>query len=156
MARLLATIGSSRSGKSTYCNIWAKQPNRVIVAGDDIRYALHGCRYSNLAEPYVEAVKYTMVRALLSRGFDVIIDGTHITEHSIKKIIQLHDDVEFIYIPSDLETCIERAINTNKPDLVKVVKQHHKQIQHVLDTHGSYENLIKNIEFTPLENNVIL
>lgn len=156
MAKLLATIGSSRSGKSTYCDEWAKKPNRVIVAGDDIRLALHGCRYSNYAEPYVEAIKTTMIRTLLFRGFDVIVDATHTTEYSIKKILQLNDDVEFIYIPSDLETCIERAKNTGKPDLVPVIKRHHQQIKYVIDNYGSYDNLIRNIEFSPLENSIKL
>src|SRR5688572_33094149 len=103
---LLFMIGLARSGKSTWADKWLngdygtphfeselhfvrhispkpkfKSPSnpRVVVSGDDIRKALYGQRYNSHMEEYIFAIEHTMIKALLDRGHDVLVDDTHTT-----------------------------------------------------------------------------
>lgn len=100
MPELFFTIGPPRSGKSTYCTKWANEaPNRAIVCGDSIRQAL-GFEFRQETETLIQGIKDTMVRSLLNRGQDVIIDGTHSTPGSIKRIFQIDKNAQHIWIPN--------------------------------------------------------
>lgn len=100
MPNLLFTIGPPRSGKSTYCTNWAKEtPNRAIVCADSIRQAL-GFEYRQENETLVQGIKDTMIRALLDRGQDVIVDGTHSTMPSITRMFSINNNAIPIWIPS--------------------------------------------------------
>jgi hypothetical protein len=91
---------------------------RAIVSSDDIRLALTGKRYEPLAETMVFATKHVMIRALLNRGFDVIVDGTHSTEISIQRILEIDINATPLPIKTSRNTCVERAIKTNQHDLI--------------------------------------
>lgn len=124
MPELHATIGLPRSGKSTFCNEWVtKGPKRVIVCSDDIRKSLHGRRYELLAETMVFAIKHIMTRSLLNRGFSVIVDGTHSSEISIQRLLEIDKDTNFHYIDTDKTTCIQRAIKDNQDDLIPAIER---------------------------------
>ena len=116
--KLYFCIGIPRCGKSTYCEKWvAEQPRRVIVCSDDIRLALHGQRYEALAETMVFAIKHVMIRAHLARGFDVIVDGTHSTSVSIKRLLEIDKNATAIMFDTTMEECIRRATATGHLDL---------------------------------------
>lgn len=122
--KLFFLIGIPRSGKSTYCEKWVDNPNhkrRVIVSSDSIRMAMHGQRYEPLAETMVFAVKHIMIRSLLSKGFDVIVDGTHSTKISIQRLLEIDPNATPIFLQTPVEVCKERAIKTNQPDLIPVI-----------------------------------
>lgn len=124
MPNLLYLCGCPRSGKSTLCKKWAEaSPMRAIVSSDDIRLALTGKRYEPLAETMVFATKHVMIRALLNRGFDVIVDGTHSTEISIQRILEIDINAVAIPIQTEYNTCIQRAIDTNQSDLVPSINR---------------------------------
>jgi len=117
-SKLFFVIGNARSGKSTYCSKWASEkPNRVIVCSDDIRLALHGQRYEALAETMVFAIKHVMIRAHLARGFDVMVDGTHSTSISIKRLLEIDKNATAIMFDTTMEECIRRATATGHLDL---------------------------------------
>lgn len=117
--QLLFTIGIARCGKSTYCDKWAlTEGNRTIVSGDDIRLAMHGERFNRDAEPMVWAIHTYMIKALLLRGFDVIIDGTNTTEKSIHRILSIKPDARYILIDTPIEECKRRASASGQGDLV--------------------------------------
>lgn len=147
---LFFTIGLPRSGKSTLCDEWVKyetdiinnqfQPHinedicehvhiikedkpRVIVCADDIRIALHGCRWSSVAEETIHSIQGVMIRSLLNRGFDVLLDGTHTTQPSIERILSFRPNAQSVYINTDSETCIERAVETRQSDLKMVIER---------------------------------
>lgn len=127
---LYFTIGCARSGKSTYCDEWVKAaPNRAIVCADNIRLALHGQRYQSLAEPMVHAIKDVMIRSLLARGIDVIIDGTHTTEQSIKAVLQADKNAVAIVFDTPANVCKERARATGQEDLYKVIDRMDSQLK---------------------------
>jgi len=138
-SKLYFTIGLPRSGKSSLCDKWVRYkfdimhgkpvdfndacntPNpRAIVCSDDIRIATCGCRYSQYAEELVHSIQGVMIRSLLSRGFDVIIDGTHTTSESIKRVLQMRA-CDYLYVDTSQNTCKKRAIETDQQDLCIVI-----------------------------------
>lgn len=122
--KLYFTVGMPRSGKSSFCEEFVSQrPKRVIVCSDDIRLAIHGKRYEPLAETMVFAVKHIMIRALLNRGFVVIVDGTHSTEISIQRLLEIDERAVGIVFDTTKETCIERAISTGQEDLIPAIER---------------------------------
>lgn len=170
---LYYTIGLPRSGKSTLCDKWVSyemdinwnqfepyvreeilSPNqqiensRVIVCSDDIRMALHGCRFNSLAESMVGSIKEIMVRALLRRGFDVIVDGTHTTENSIKKILSLDKNAQYVYINTSAEKCKERARETDQEDLCPVIDRMEFNLEELCkDAYGNRISLRSAVEY---------
>ena len=140
MAKLSALIGLARSGKSTFARKWQLEQdpdglNRVVVNGDNVRLALHDHRYIFKAEPIVHGIYQTMVRALLlNPQLHVLMDDTHTTISSVRNVLNLDSDAEFIYIPCDPEIARRRAIETNQTDLIPVIDR-------------MYSNLIKLYEY---------
>jgi hypothetical protein len=115
-------MGLPRSGKSTFCNKWAENgPKRTIVCSDNIRVALTGKRYEPLAETMVFAIKHVMIRSMLDRGFDVMVDGTHSSDISIQRLFEI--DIDAVPIPyfTSPAICKERAINTKQLDLIEPI-----------------------------------
>ena len=116
------TIGLPRSGKSTFANKWAdEKPRRVIISSDNIRLALTGKRYEPLAETMVFATKHVMIRAMLDRGFDVLVDGTHSTEISLMRIFEIDINAEPIIFDTRPEVCKSRADITGQSDLYPII-----------------------------------
>jgi predicted kinase len=134
------TIGCARSGKSTFCTKWVRDVDltnsdnlpRVISCSDDIRLALHGQRYNSKAEPMVFGIKQVMIQALLSRGHDVIVDGTHTSDISIRRILEIDPNAVPHIFDTNVNICIERAYKTGQDDLVPVIKRHNQQLQKIL------------------------
>lgn len=136
MAKLTALIGLARSGKSTLARKWQLEQdpdglNRVVVNGDNVRLALHDHRFIFKAEPIVHGIYQTMVRALLlNPQLHVLMDDTHTTVSSIRTVLTIDDNAEFIYVPCDSAVARRRAIETNQTDLIPVIDR-------------MYNNLIK-------------
>lgn len=132
MTKLYFMMGMARSGKSTYVNKWIKEDsNRVVVSSDDIRYAMHGNRYSSFAETMVFSVKHIMIRALLRRGMTVLVDGTHTSKISIERILEIDSTAKPILINTPKEICIERALLTNQADLIPTIERQNKNLQEI-------------------------
>ena len=144
--KLYFTIGLPRSGKSHLADQWVRyemdiidnlfQPYireelcpdphsetlRVVICSDDIRLALHGCRWSSVAEESVHSIQGVMIRSLLLRGFDVLVDGTHTTKSSIERMIRFcPSGVDYVYINTSPEICKKRARETGQKDLCGVI-----------------------------------
>lgn len=133
MGSLTFMIGIPRSGKSTYCTEWVRgAPNRAIVCADDIRLALHGKRFEGRAEPMVHAIKMTMIRALLNRGMNVIVDGTHTTEKSIRELLEIYPEANYVLFTTNKDECKRRAKETNQEDLYPVIDRMDLQLQNLL------------------------
>lgn len=144
MPKLYFCIGRPRSGKSTFCNRWVEQEaKRVVVSSDDIRMALHGQRYEPLYETMVFAIKHVVIRAHLHRGMDVIVDGTHSSEVSIQRILEIDNCAIPILFETSEHECIKRAIEIQQFDLVNPIKRIGRQID-LLIAEG-IENVIERI-----------
>lgn len=130
--KILIAIGMPRAGKSTYANCWVRQPSelpRVIVCADDFRLALHGQRFASRAESMVAATVNVAIRALYERGHHVLCDETSTSETSIRRILEIDREADYILIDTPKFVCIERAYSTNQSDLVPVIERIHLQLE---------------------------
>ncbi len=137
-------VAIPRSGKSTYCNKWVRNlthndPPRVIVCGDDIRLALTGHRFFGPAEELVSGIKHTMIRSLFTRGFDIIVDGTHTTLASIRLLLEIDPFAKPIIFNTPIEVCKQRAITTNQHDLLPVIDRMALSLAQLTGKYGSIE-----------------
>lgn len=140
--KLRFMIGLQRSGKSTWATRWMRgKPReengivfpRAVVCADNIRLAITGHRYNRRAEPVVFTVKDYMIEALLSRGHDVLVDGTHTTKTSIRRNFEIDLDASWTLINTPVEVCKKRAVESGQPDLVPVLDRTGRQLRSLLD-----------------------
>ena len=118
MKRLIVTVGLPRAGKST----WARTSGYPIVNPDSIRLALHGQAYLAEAEPMVWVIAQYMVEALFIAGHEtVVVDATNLTKK--RRTMWAKYNPEFKIFDTPRETCIRRAANDNRSDLIPVIKK---------------------------------
>lgn len=141
--KLFFTIGTAKSGKSTWCDEWIKYgvhvgneglvTPRVIVSDDDIRMALYNKRYEAECEPMVFAVKSVMIRALLSRGMNVMVDDTHTTEQSVRRLFEIDNAAQYKRFETPPGTSKTRAYQFGFMDLFPVIERHWSQLNKMSD-----------------------
>lgn len=126
--KLFFTIKLPQSGGSTFCNWFVQnRPNCVVIGGDDFRNALYGREFQIEAEGTVFSTMDVAIRALLNRGFDVIIDETSTTEATLFRYYKIDENAKEIWINTTKEECIKRAIENNRRYLVLPIKRMAKQ-----------------------------
>lgn len=135
-------IGLQRSGKSVWATKWMRDNARIddsgivypraVVCADNIRLAVCGKRYNRRIEPTTFMIKGYMIESLLSRGHDVLVDGTHTTRTSIERIFEIDIDAQWTLINTPVEVCKQRAVETGQPDLVPVLDRTNRQLQALL------------------------
>lgn len=135
MPKLTFTVGSTRSGKSTYVKEWEYEQrmkyNRAVVINEDkIRLAVHGQRYAGRAEGIVQAMTLVFIRAMLESGYDVLYDETNTSLDSIRAIFEINPEAEPVLFLADLQTLYDRAKHTQQEDLVTggVIDRHCGQL----------------------------
>ena len=82
---------------------------RVVVAGDDFRNAIHGREYVPESEGVVFAAMDVATRALLRRGFDVLVDETCTTQSTLLRYLRLDQKAVPVFVDTPVEVCLERA-----------------------------------------------
>ncbi len=131
--KLYFLIGLPRSGKSVYADIWAKHaPQRVVIGGDDFRIGLHGHEYLRTSEGLVFGVMDAAIRALLYRGYDVLVDETCTTEATLLRYLLIDLNATPIILDTPVNICIERAREGGKEHLVPCIVSMDKQKQELL------------------------
>jgi predicted kinase len=161
--RLLFTIGIARSGKSTWCTRWSQYLEegptgqvrrmdvpifpRSIVCGDDIRLALHGERFNKDAEAAVWMIHTYTAKSLLSRGHDAVIDGTHTTEDSLLRVLNIDTDATCKVFDTDPDACKDRARQSGHHDLVDrgVIDRQHRQLCELRGQEGGIEGVVERV-----------
>lgn len=124
--KLYVTVGLPRAGKST----WAKKQNHPIVNRDSIRLALHGKAFISETEDLVRVIAQYMVKSLFLAGHDtVIVDETSITHSIRKRYLSPNWDTTYVLFPAEPETCIERAIESGREDLIPIIESMAKKIE---------------------------
>jgi predicted kinase len=120
---LVCTVGLPRAGKSS----WAKRTNWPIVCPDSVRMAMHGQRYAPMAELLVWPVARLMVRALFLAGHGtVVVDATNNTRKRRNfwqpvEGMDTWDRTVFKVIPTDMQTCVERAVAMGDHAIVPII-----------------------------------
>jgi tRNA uridine 5-carbamoylmethylation protein Kti12 len=121
---LICLVGLPRSGKSTLTKTLTKAFAAPVVNRDTIRLALHGQRYTHMAEPFVKAITKVMITSLFLSGHEfVIYDETNFSQAARDWCKSPDWDTIFVHLPTSLETCIERAHATGQPDLEPILKE---------------------------------
>ncbi len=115
-------MGVPRSGKST----WVKTclETTPVVSPDSIRLSMHGHEFIAAAEAFVWATATLMVKSLFEVGHHtVILDSTNTTKD--RRVFWESKDWnrEIHVFETPVETCLERAIATEKPFLVPVINR---------------------------------
>lgn len=122
MKQLICMHGLPRSGKSTLTGKLRKHLGAPVVNADAVRLALHGQRYQALAEPFVKAIRLTMVRSLFLAGHDTVIyDETTFSRAARDQIKDPGWQTRFYHVDTDPDVCKQRAYATNQPDLIPVI-----------------------------------
>lgn len=143
--KLFYTIGTMRSGKSTYAKQWQEEgKKRVVLSGDSFRKGVHGQIYIGEAEFFVFACMDAAARALLSEGYTVLIDETSSTLNSIERYLRINIDAQPIWIDTSKETCIERAKVLKQEYLIPAIKRVSKQIEELKEDFDNKIYKIKN------------
>jgi predicted kinase len=120
-ARLYATVGLPRSGKSTFCREVLMPNEYVVINPDNFRLVIHGQRFLSSAEPFVWASVYAAVDALLMTGHSVVVDATNITE--VRREPWEKRGAEFILMQTTEEECIRRARSLRDDSIVPIIQR---------------------------------
>ena len=156
---LFYTVGCPHSGKSTYANNWVDgfisglhENNRVVLGGDDFRSALTGHEFVLQAEGMVASCIDIAAKALLNRGFDVLIDETSSTEATLIRYYRLDINALPIFIDTSREECIRRAIANKRDYLVGPINRIANQLERIRpkwdETIKSIKEYVENVQKT--------
>lgn len=129
------TVGSARSGKSTFSKQWEKdhlsKGNKCVILNEDmIRLAHHGERYNNDCEPFIHAASQLFLKTLYRAGYHILYDETNTSVNSIVNIFKVDNLAKPYIFLEPLAVLEERAKDTNQEDLINygVLKRHCGQI----------------------------
>lgn len=121
---LIAMCGLPRSGKSTIARELSKEYSAPIVQRDAIRLAVHGQRYEPAAEPLIKVLDLYMIRALFLAGHEIVIcDETNYSKAARNHVREGDWKTIFYWVPTSKITCIQRAYETNQPDLHPIIEE---------------------------------
>lgn len=139
----ILTVGLPRSGKSTWCREQIRKLGAAIINPDSFRLALTQQNFLKSAEGFVWAGAELAFKAAFYAGHQtVILDATNLTVKRRRKwtetVDQLNQEMGLVnsiatspqYITvmykvftTPMELCIERAIQSGRQDLVKVIRE---------------------------------
>jgi predicted kinase len=151
---LFYMVGSPKSGKSTIANKWVKDLStyqllegeynpRVVIGGDDFRTAITSREFIPEAEGLVFAAMDVAARALLARGFDVLIDETSTTKASLLRYYKLDINATPIIVDTSANECVKRAITSSSPYLVAPIMRISKQFDKLME---NFDEIIKEVK----------
>jgi len=125
-------MGAPKSGKSTYVD--NKFKGWQIICADDIRLGF-GFQFNSKFENFVWAVHDAMLRAVLERNLNVVIDSTNTTENKIKQYKTIADiyDYRFVIVlmRTSKEKCLKRNVGKGSVP-IEVIEKMHSQMSEML------------------------
>ncbi len=144
MQQVLILTGISGSGKSTFSRQFVQQnPRWLRVNRDDLRKSIISVSLNDYwqwdknqisrIETLVNELQKTTVQEALRRGWNVLIDNTHIKQKYINDLVKLTEgfevEVRFKLIEISLEEAIER--DRNREDIVgeHIIREQYAKLQ---------------------------
>jgi hypothetical protein len=85
------------------------------------------------SEPLMFAIKSLVIRVTLESGSDVFVAGTHTSRPSIRRMLEIRREAIPIVVDTDLETCLQRAMDTDQAYLLHVIPRVHRQLRSLLE-----------------------
>jgi predicted kinase len=147
--KVIILVSPPAGGKTTYAlNYLSKNPNTVRVNRDSFRFMLRDTPITeNKVENLITDLSNEAILKALNKGFDVIVDNTHVKKKYIEDIIELVKllaDIEFVVLDCSLEKLLERDKNRQKSVGERVIKNMYKEFKILLETYP-----FKNIKQRP-------
>lgn len=104
-------LGLPGSGKSTYVNTRFVPSGVQVLCADDLRMA-HGHRFYGPLEQQIHGMLYTLARAHMLRGLDVVVDECTVRASYVQRWSRLADDMGYafrvVHLKTPREICVER------------------------------------------------
>lgn len=148
-AELIMTVGLPYSGKSTV----ALSYSAPIVCPDQIRYALHGQRYVQEAEPMIWAIARVMVTSLFLAGHNkVILDACNTTKGRRDEWKDPRWTRRYVVCDISTMSCVERAVAKNDKYIMPIIDRMSKQLEYEGILYGSKSGL--NYEHPNMEDHI--
>ncbi len=164
MQQVLILTGISGSGKSTFAKQFVQNnPNWLRVNRDELRKSILATglneywknedpEYRQRIETLVSELQRTAIHEALRRGWNVLIDNTHIKQKYLNELLKMLEifavEIRFKLLEVPLETAIAR--DAARPDVVgeAVIREQYGKLQ-ILKRNFNFENSIKNMVQTP-------
>lgn len=135
MPKLIITRGIPASGKTTWARAWVAEDieNRARVNRDDLRaMTLDGEFKQGVTEQRIIASRDALVKALLGRGLDVVVDDTNLPNRTVRDLMRLARlaGAEFEvkdFTDANLDACISRDALRDKPVGKAVIRDMHNR-----------------------------
>lgn len=130
MSTAILTRGIPGSGKSTWAKAWVGEDpkRRGRVNRDDIRMSMFGLP-SGVDEQLVSRVQYSMIRAIVDSGRDVVIDNTNLNPAHAGRLVasleRLGVSVEFRDFDVPVDVAIARDAQRSVPVGAAVIRSFH-------------------------------
>lgn len=157
MSKVVITVGTIASGKSTWAkNTAANYSNIVVVERDDLRRMLGVPPIGDTEqERKVTKVQRAVIAAALADGIDVIISDTNTDKgirNNLARFAHEHGaDAEIKVFDTALDVCIERNAARAQPIPEHVVIKKYQQLQSQLANGRLRAGVIKAPVVTPYE-----
>ena len=166
MQQVLILTGISGSGKSTFAKQFVQEnPNWLRVNRDELRKSILATGlnaywkdeanhdYRQRIETLVSELQRTAIHEALRRGWNVLVDNTHIKQKYINELLKMLEnfavEISFKLLEVPLETAIAR--DAARPDVVgeAVIREQYGKLQ-ILKKYFDFGNSIKNLPQTSL------
>jgi predicted kinase len=125
--KMVVLVGLPRAGKSTYAQKFKENEEEeyFVVCLDEVRKMVYNQEYNQAIDYVAIKTHHHIIEFLLKAGANIIIDGTNTRQYVRKEMISLARKYGYkVYahwVPTPVEICKERAIQTGKPELVDVI-----------------------------------
>lgn len=148
---IIITIGISGSGKSTWSSNYIKENlNYIRVNRDDIRKQITGSNQlllNNELESLVTKIQDEQIRVILSEGYNIILDATHLKQKYINQIIK-----QFNYFANIRLKIFDCDVNVAKERVSERDNKPIESLGYIEKQRYNYKNLnLNNLEYPKIE-----
>lgn len=138
MAKLILMVGNIGTGKTTSASRLMKDDRNILTMSDDaIARMLNDGHYgpdifTQKHWPLYSEIKGTCARLALNAGFNIIIDGTHMTECKRVRFIDIADEFNakvIVYLHEDSKEGLKRRLADPRGSALKIWRQVHERFE---------------------------
>ena len=114
MPTVYILVGYPGMGKTYFAKNTLMNSRRVYISSDDIREEVCGDASDQSCNATVFSIFYDRAYQAIEKGYDVILDATHLTKKSRRKCRDHFKRLKCKFIAVQMTTPVEEAIRRNK------------------------------------------